>query len=328
MNTQNDNLLGSEGLAAQLGGKKSNYRNGIQYKFEPEADNSWIVDIHPAPGLALTRAYFKPIEPITRIYTFPDNCLWLCSFDSGNLIITEKGKKARRLQPGMHLIVHQGQPVKVTFTAPNRQVYTSITICDHFIAEYFKNRPQEQLFTAKDALTWSPLQYDTPEIMLIFDQLKCAVINAQLSLVYYEGKAIELLSIIQRNQEYEIGWKKYLKGERKNHLSYQNRKYIWLVKAELDRNILAPPKLDKLAILAEMSVPKLYRCFKRWYGMTIADYVREEKMKYAMRLLWSDELSIKNIAETVGYESHGKFTAAFKKAHGFTPSQFRKSFNL
>ncbi|MCC5466268.1 hypothetical protein [Pelosinus baikalensis] len=93
MNTQNDNLLGSEGLAAQLGGKKSNYRNGIQYKLEPEADNSWLVDIHPAPGLTLTRAYFKPIETITRIYTFPDNCLWLCSFDSGNLIITEKGKK-------------------------------------------------------------------------------------------------------------------------------------------------------------------------------------------------------------------------------------------
>lgn len=74
----------------------------------------------------------------------------------------------------------------------------------------------------------------------VINQLKCAVINAQISLVYYEGKAIELLSIIQRNQEYEIGWKKYLKGERKNHLSYQNRKYIWLVKAELDRNILAP----------------------------------------------------------------------------------------
>lgn len=323
-----DDLPGSEGLATQLGGKKSNYRNGIHYKLEPEADNSWLVDIHPAPGLLVTRAYFKPVESISRNYTLPHNCLWLCSFDSGSLTITEKGKKARQLQPGIHLIVHQGQSIKVTFTAPVRQVYTSITVCDHFIDAYFKERPQEQLFTVRDALAWSPPQYDTPEIMLVFDQLKCAVINAQIALVYYESKAIELLSIIQRNQQHEIGWKKYLKGERKNHLSYQNRKYIWLVKAELDRNILMPPKLDQLAILAEMSVPKLYRCFKQWYGMTIAEYVREEKMKYAMRLLWSDELSIKNIAETVGYESHGKFTAAFKKVHGFTPSQFRKSFNL
>jgi AraC-like DNA-binding protein len=323
-----DDMLGSEELAAQLGGEKLNYRNGIQYKLAPEADNSWLVDIHPAPGLFVTRAYFKPVKSITINYTFPHNCLWLCSFDSGNLTITEKGKKARQLQPGMHLIVHHGQSVKVTFTAPARQVYTSIMICDHFIATYFKDRHQEQLFTVGNALSWNLPQYDTPEIMLVFDQLKCAVLNAQVALVYYESKAMELLSIIQRNHQHEMGWKKYLKSERKNHLSYQNRKYIWLVKAELDRNILMPPKLDKLAILAEMSVPKLYRCFKQWYGMTIADYVREEKMKYAMRLLWSDELSIKNIAETVGYESHGKFTAAFKKVHGFTPSQFRKSFGL
>lgn len=327
MNTHDD-MLGNEELAVQLGGKKISYKNGIQYKLEPEADNSWLVDIHPAPGLLVTRAYFKATQSVTNNYTLPYHCLWLCSFDSGSLTITEKGKKARQLQPGIHLIVHHGQSVKVTFTAPARQVYTSIMVCDHFIANYFKGRYQEQLFTVRDALTWSTPQYDTPEIMLVFDQLKCAVMNAEIALVYYESKIIELLSIIQRNAQHENGWKKYLKGERKNHLSYQNRKYIFLVKAELDRNILVSPKLDQLASLAEMSESKLYRCFKRWHGMTIADYVRGEKMKYAMRLLWNDELSIKNIAERVGYESPGKFTAAFTKIHGFTPSHYRKSFNL
>ncbi|WP_246105478.1 helix-turn-helix domain-containing protein [Sporomusa termitida] len=34
------------------------------------------------------------------------------------------------------------------------------------------------------------------------------------------------------------------------------------------------------------------------------------------------------LASFLGYESASKFAAAFKKVHGFTPSQFRKSFGL
>ncbi|MCS4471567.1 helix-turn-helix domain-containing protein [Clostridium botulinum] len=39
-------------------------------------------------------------------------------------------------------------------------------------------------------------------------------------------------------------------------------------------------------------------------------------------------MSIHNIATTLGYESASKFSAAFKKIYGITPSAFRKSFNL
>lgn len=51
-------------------------------------------------------------------------------------------------------------------------------------------------------------------------------------------------------------------------------------------------------------------------------------MNYALRLLWNDEMSIKNISSFLGYARPSKFTAAFKKVHGMTPGEVRKSFNL
>ncbi|WP_376746761.1 helix-turn-helix domain-containing protein [Anaerospora hongkongensis] len=62
--------------------------------------------------------------------------------------------------------------------------------------------------------------------------------------------------------------------------------------------------------------------------MTITSYIRHEKMKYAMRMLSRDDLSIRHIGDSLGYESPSKFTAAFKAVHGFMPSQFRKPFGL
>jgi len=51
-------------------------------------------------------------------------------------------------------------------------------------------------------------------------------------------------------------------------------------------------------------------------------------MEQAIRFLSHDEMSIHNIGTTLGYESASKFSAAFKKVYGITPSAFRKSFNL
>ncbi len=164
--------------------------------------------------------------------------------------------------------------------------------------------------------------------MMVFDQLKQSLMNGCLPLIYYESKAIEILTLIQRNASYKYYWERHLQSERKNHLTYQNRKFIWKVKDQIDKDILHPPKIEQLALLAEMSITKLNHYFKLWYKVTIADYIRREKMSYAMRLLWDDDKSIRNIASVIGYENASKFSIAFKKIHGFSPRHIRKSFGL
>lgn len=58
--------------------------------------------------------------------------------------------------------------------------------------------------------------------------------------------------------------------------------------------------------------------------MTVASYIRVEKMQNAAQVLIHTERSIDDIAEEFGYSSEGKFSAAFKKIMGDTPSVFRK----
>lgn len=64
--------------------------------------------------------------------------------------------------------------------------------------------------------------------------------------------------------------------------------------------------------------------FKAVYGMPLAAYLKEYRMKCAMRLLANGDASIADVAAAVGYETQGKFTKAFKAYAGTLPSEFRR----
>lgn len=325
---QNIYRTGNRELAGQFGAQPEAFRSGTAYRLPAGHGDNWLVDIYPAPGLILTDTHFYLQEPVVREYAIAEPGLWLCSFNSGDMTIVETGKKARQLRPGIHLLVNRGQPFKIIYGAGTWQCYTGMWLFGDYITAQTAGGLAGQSFIPEDALAWQSPQYDTPELLLVFEQLKASVRNAAAPLPYYEHKACEILLLILRNIQDEYWWKKHQKSERKKHLTYHDRKFIIKVKEELDGNILAPPSAAELAVMVQMNLSKLQRCFKLWYGLSIAGYVREERMKYAMRLLWNDDLSIKNIAATVGYENAGKFTAAFKCVHGYSPQDIRKSFGL
>ncbi|UWH08345.1 helix-turn-helix transcriptional regulator [Dickeya fangzhongdai] len=58
-------------------------------------------------------------------------------------------------------------------------------------------------------------------------------------------------------------------------------------------------------------------------GNTIAACVRETRLEAAMVLLQSSDRPVAAIALDVGYESHSKFTAAFRRRFGVVPSALR-----
>jgi AraC-like DNA-binding protein len=58
--------------------------------------------------------------------------------------------------------------------------------------------------------------------------------------------------------------------------------------------------------------------------MTVAQYCQTQRMNEAARLLEDDSLTIYRVAELVGYEFPGNFTAAFKRHFGVSPKSFRR----
>ena len=68
----------------------------------------------------------------------------------------------------------------------------------------------------------------------------------------------------------------------------------------------------------------------KWYvggqvGVTIFEFLREERMKEARHLLASTSLDIQAIALEVGYTSGANFATAFRERFGMSPSAFRRS---
>lgn len=82
-------------------------------------------------------------------------------------------------------------------------------------------------------------------------------------------------------------------------------------------------RLSAVANHFDMSVRSFNRRFKLATGQTPLQYLQNVRVDMARELLQSSNLSVNEIAEKVGYQDMGHFTALFKKFLSTTPSEYR-----
>lgn len=85
------------------------------------------------------------------------------------------------------------------------------------------------------------------------------------------------------------------------------------------RRLDCPPSLHELSRLIQMNDFKMKRLFKQYYGKTIYQYIREERMEKACMLLQKGDCNVSQTAWAVGYTNISHFSEAFKKYHGISP---------
>jgi AraC family transcriptional regulator len=85
---------------------------------------------------------------------------------------------------------------------------------------------------------------------------------------------------------------------------------------------LAPPSLSELAQLCGVSVRHLTRAFRASRGRSIGDCLAEHRIEQSKRLLASGR-SVKAVAYTLGFTAPSNFAAAFRRATGESPRQYR-----
>ena len=76
--------------------------------------------------------------------------------------------------------------------------------------------------------------------------------------------------------------------------------------------------------VAFVTASTLQRGFAKYVGISPQQYLIHLRMNRAIELLTENELSIKEIAASCGFEDEKYFSRAFKKNYGSSPSQFRK----
>jgi len=91
------------------------------------------------------------------------------------------------------------------------------------------------------------------------------------------------------------------------------------IRANLHRDI----SLADIAGVTGISVFHFARLFKNATGQSPYQYLTAQRIALAKELLQQRRLSIGHIAYRVGYDSHSRFTAQFRRLTGVTPAEFR-----
>jgi AraC-like DNA-binding protein len=91
------------------------------------------------------------------------------------------------------------------------------------------------------------------------------------------------------------------------------------------RNIQGRLSVAELAAVAGCSRFHFSRRFHAAYGMPPSDFVRDFRLKQAVRSLQNENLSVKEISFRCGFSDPSYFCREFKKAFGVSPHVFRKT---
>ncbi|MGI4985180.1 MAG: response regulator [Janthinobacterium lividum] len=85
-----------------------------------------------------------------------------------------------------------------------------------------------------------------------------------------------------------------------------------------------PPSVAGLAQRVGTYEKKMSQAFRNVLGKTVFEFVREERLRLAARLLRDSSLNISDIAAEVGFSGAANFGTAFRTHVGLTPSAFRE----
>ena len=81
--------------------------------------------------------------------------------------------------------------------------------------------------------------------------------------------------------------------------------------------------LDQLAHRVSSSRRQLQRAFAEVGNTTFRQYLTGVRMDRAAEMLRSTDLTVREVAHTVGYRQPAQFAKAFRRRHGLAPSDYR-----
>lgn len=113
---------------------------------------------------------------------------------------------------------------------------------------------------------------------------------------------------------------------RVRHSQCDERKPVWLarVRERLEDEYANPPTLQSIAQDVQRDVSHVATTFRRAYGKSIGEYVRELRVWRTRRLVEDTSISLAHIAQFGGFADQSHFARIFKRCFGVTPGVYRR----
>ena len=96
----------------------------------------------------------------------------------------------------------------------------------------------------------------------------------------------------------------------------------------IEEHLVESPKIDEIAYAVHLSPRQFMRRFRAAYGTTPHRYITRRRQQIAQKMLVSQDDTITEIAETLGFPSINTFSRWFKKTSGVSPSAYREDSHI
>jgi AraC family transcriptional regulator, transcriptional activator of the genes for pyochelin and ferripyochelin receptors len=178
----------------------------------------------------------------------------------------------------------------------------------------------QQAITNPELDWYEPLGTIPPATQLVIQQILNCPYQGSIQQLYLEGKALELIAIqsAQFLKQHRVEPQRYrLKSSDVERIHHARA----LITDQLDN----PPSLIDLARAVGLNDCTLKRGFRQVFGTTVFGYIRQQRLIKARQLLQDREMSVAQVACSVGYSHPGHFAAAFKREFGVSPKAYSNS---
>lgn len=192
-----------------------------------------------------------------------------------------------------------------------------IEILPAYYEEYLKDHYPGEYQSPFEAFRDIDETEDFPEMVRLLIQIKNYRGEGISAKLFYDAKVAEAVSLIVERQERQ-------KQKEKKPLSPKDKELLETVTAYINDHYAFDIKQDQLARIACMGTTKLKETFKLMHGATITEYIQHRRISQAEHLLGGTQLTIQQVAETVGYKSASRFSELFRKTTGILPNAYRK----
>ena len=259
---------------------------------------------------------YKPKDTFEKITEISEDYLEISQFETDSSSFKIGGRKRNQVDKGIYCYLNT-QKKTYTYCEGGKAVrFTKVILSPQYFQTYFKLHNENTdilLNAARDYLLKNP---NLPELNFVFQQIRDCQAEGNTLKLYLESKVMELLSLVVKGLEQE---QKHISVK----LDYKDirnlKKTITVMKSDLS----AYPSGDELARIAGMSPARYQLAFRKYFGTTPYEYLKELRLNQALLLLKNSDYGIATIAAKVGYHNSGHFAKLFKKAYGLVPREYR-----
>jgi AraC family transcriptional regulator, transcriptional activator of the genes for pyochelin and ferripyochelin receptors len=143
--------------------------------------------------------------------------------------------------------------------------------------------------------------------------LMCNPLQGHLRELFTEAKVLELVALQLAS----------LSDVRNQPAAQKDKDVFHELRCYLDTHFNDDLSLRLLSRAFGLNEFKLKKGFKTFFNTTIFDYIHEQKMLHASKLLLDDHMLVNEVAGKVGYKNPNHFSTAFKRRFGIVPTALR-----